>query len=74
MKSRFFWHGIDVMTGEECTHNHHTRDHALRCARACFLHPDAVKCERHRPTGSGGRTYNRLQKRGVLMEDDDETI
>lgn len=70
-----FWHAVDIGTGEECDHKHHSKDHALRCARARFARPGTVRCIKANPGQSYKKVHRRLTRRGAIMEySDDRTI
>lgn len=63
-----YWHGVDLESGKECTHNHHNRDHAIKCAESWSLRPGAKKCYNQMPRCPRNRARNRMARTGALME------
>ena len=67
-----WWTAVDRATGEECQHKHHTRDHALRCARARFTSPAAEKRSIEKRVKGKNRLRDRYFKTGAMIEYEDK--
>lgn len=68
--NQLHWKGKNKKTGEVCSHNHHSKEHAMRCAIAIYGDEYATACKRADLIPTGARIEKNNKRRAIKVHNE----